>query len=54
MENENNEIEIQRKLLKTIVKQVETRIKEVQQSIKDSYTQEDVLYQQGIEHELIS
>lgn len=54
MEKVINEIEIQRKLLKTIVKQVETRIKEVQQSIKDSYTQEDVLYQQGIEHELIS
>ena len=48
-----NEIEIQRTLLNTLVKQVEKRIKEVQQEIKDAYTQEDVWIKQGIERELI-
>ena len=49
-----NEIEIQRELLNTLVKQVEKRIKEVQQEKKDIYTQEDVWIKQGIENELIS
>lgn len=48
-----NEIEIQRELLNTLVKQVEKRIKEVQQETKDAYTQEDVWIKQGIERELI-
>jgi hypothetical protein len=48
-----NEIEIQRELLNTLVKQVERRIKEVQQECKDAYSQEDVWIKQGIEHELI-
>lgn len=49
-----NEIEIQRDLLKTLIKTVEKRIKEVQQECKDAYTQEDVWIKQGIENELIS
>jgi len=49
-----NEIEIQRELLNTLVKQVEKRIKEVQQETKDAYTQEDVWIKQGIERELIN
>lgn len=49
-----NEIEIQRELLNTLVKQVEKRIKEVQQEKKDAYSQEDVWIKQGIENELIS
>ena len=49
-----NEIEIQRELLNTLVKQVEKRIKEVQQEIKNAYTQEDVWIKQGIEKELIN
>lgn len=48
-----NEIEIQRELLNTLVKQVEKRIKEVQQETNDAYTQEDVWIKQGIERELI-
>ena len=48
-----NEIDIQRELLNTLVKQVEKRIKEVQQEKKDVYTQEDVWVKQGIELELI-
>jgi hypothetical protein len=48
-----DEIEIQRELLNTLVKQVEKRIKEVQQECKDAYSQEDVWIKQGIEHELI-
>lgn len=48
-----NEIDIQRELLNTLVKQVEKRIKEVQQEKKDAYTQEDVWVKQGIELELI-
>jgi hypothetical protein len=49
-----NEIEIQRELLNTLVKQVEKRIKEVQQECKAAYSQEDVWIKQGIEHELIA
>lgn len=49
-----NQIETQRELLNTLVKQVEKRIKEVQQETKDAYTQEDVWIKQGIENELIS
>lgn len=48
-----SKIEIQRELLNTLVKQVERRIKEVQQEAKDAYTQEDVWIKQGIERELI-
>lgn len=47
------EVEAQRELLNTLVKQVEKRIKEVQQEQKDAYTQEDVWIKQGIENELI-
>jgi hypothetical protein len=49
-----SEIEIQRELLNTLVKQVEKRIKEIQQEKKDAYSQEDVWIKQGIESELIS
>jgi len=47
------EIEIKRELLKTLIKQVEKRIKEVQLEKKYCYTQEDVWVNQGIENELI-
>jgi len=47
------EIEVQMELLNTLVKQVEKRIKEVQQEQKNAYTQEDVWIKQGIENELI-
>ncbi len=46
-------IEVQRELLNTLVKQIEKRIKEVQQETKDAYSQEDVWIKQGIENELI-
>ncbi len=49
-----NEIEIQRELLNTLVKQVEKRIKEAQQEVKDAYSQEDVWIKQGIVSELIA
>jgi hypothetical protein len=48
-----NYIEIERELLNTLVKQVEKRIKEVQQECKEAYAQEDVWIKQGIEKELI-
>lgn len=48
------ELEIQREILKQAVKQIEVRIKEIQQEIKDSYTQDDVTYKQGAESEMIS
>lgn len=48
-----NEIETQRELLNKLVKQVENRIKEVQQEVKGAYSQEDVWIKQGIERELI-
>jgi hypothetical protein len=48
-----NELEIQRELLNTLVKQVENRIKEVQKECKEAHTQEDVWIKQGIEKELI-
>lgn len=48
-----NDIESQRVILKQLVKQVEKRIKEVQQEGKDAYSQEDVWIKQGIENELI-
>lgn len=45
-----NEIE----MLNSLLKQVKTRIKEVQQERMDAYTQEDVWIKQGIERELIN
>jgi len=51
--NMKTEIEIKRELLKTLIKQVEKRIKEVQLEKKYCYTQEDVWVNQGIENELI-
>lgn len=47
------ESEIQRELLHSITKQIITRIKEVQQEIKEAYSQENVWIKQGIETELI-
>ena len=41
-------------MLNSLLKQVKTRIKEVQQERMDAYTQEDVWIKQGIEHELIN
>lgn len=49
-----NNNDTQRALLNTLIKQVETRIKEVQLEIKNAYSQEDVCIMQGIETELIS
>jgi hypothetical protein len=48
------EPEIQRAILKQLIKKVIVRIKEVQQECKDAYSQEDVWIKQGIENELIS
>lgn len=39
--------------LKVVVKKLESRIKEVQKEVKDSYTQEDVFIKKGVEQELI-
>lgn len=49
-----NDIESQRVILKQLVKQVEKRIKQVQQEGRDAFSQEDVWVKQGIENELIS
>ena len=48
-----SELEAQIGILKILIKQVETRIKEVQQETKESFTQEDAWIKQGVEHELI-
>lgn len=52
--NKQEEIKTQRELLNKFIKQVVTRIKEVQQEQKDCFSQEDVWIKQGIEHELIN
>jgi len=44
-----NDVEV----LKVVVKKLESRIKEVQKEVKDSYTQEDVFIKKGVEQELI-
>jgi hypothetical protein len=46
-------IESQREILKQLIKQVETRIKEAQQEVRDAFTQEDAWVKQGIVNELI-
>lgn len=51
--NKQEEISIQRDLLNKLIKQVIVRIKEVQQEVKDCYSQEDVWIKEGIENELI-
>lgn len=49
-----NKTQIEIELLTEIKKNIEKRIKEVQQEKKSSYSQEDVYINQGIENELIS
>lgn len=49
-----NEIEIQRKVLKDVIKKVISRIKDVQTEGKNAYSQEDVWIKAGVEAELIS
>lgn len=44
-----NDVEV----LKVVVKKLESRIKEVQKEVKDSYNQEDVFIKKGVEQELI-
>jgi hypothetical protein len=47
-------MESQIELLNTLIKQVKKRIKEVQQEVKEAYSQEDVFIKQGVERELIN